>query len=474
MSADDLIGRLAVHYQMISMDQLQLATRHQGAAPQKTLGDILVEQGLISSTQLGQLLEAQRQYMQNRAQKGGTGSTIQSKAPAPPPPPPTGPPSIRLDTGAPAAPTRPGRGRAAGPESVPLTRKEEARLEWLNRMLIHAAGSRASDVHIHANCPVKARINGSLRDLTPQNLSARDTEAIIRASVDERHQRVLDELGEVDFAYELPNVGRFRANVYNQHEGMCAVFHFVPPEIPDLLDLGLPNTLARLTNYKNGLVLITGPAGAGKTTTMAALLDLINEERTDHVLSLEDPIEYMHTSKRCLVNQREVMRHTKSFAAALKSALREDPDIICIGELRDLETISLALSAAETGHLVLGTLHTLGSVRTVNRIIGAYPPEQQGQIRVMLSESLRAVVSQKLLPSCDGGPMALAYELLIVNHAVGNLIREKRTYQLSSVLQTGRSQGMQTLDDSLMELVRAGRITRDTARLNAESPAMFK
>jgi twitching motility protein PilT len=251
------------------------------------------------------------------------------------------------------------------------------------------------------------------------------------------------------------------------------VFHFIPAKPPLLGDLGLPNHAARLIGHQNGLVLITGPAGSGKTSTMAALTNLLNEERTDHVLSIEDPIEYVHSSKRCIVNQREINRHTRSFAAALKSALREDPDVICIGEMRDLETISLALSAAETGHLVLGTLHTQGAVRTINRIVGAYPSGQQPQIRTMLSESLRAVVSQKLIPRADRTGMALAYEMMFLTLASANMIRENRTFQLQSVLQTGRNQGMRSLDDSLIDLVQSGTITRAQAALNADRPETF-
>jgi twitching motility protein PilT len=251
------------------------------------------------------------------------------------------------------------------------------------------------------------------------------------------------------------------------------VFHYIPPTPPSLSDLGLPNTVARVINNHNGIVLITGAAGSGKTSTMAALVDLINEERADHILSIEDPVEYVHQSKNCVVNQRQVNRHTKSFANALRSSLREDPDVICIGELRDLETISLAMSAAETGHLVLGTLHTQGVVRTVNRVIGAFPPAQQPQVRTMLSESLRAIISQKLLPRADRSGMVLAYELLFVNHATANLIRENRTFQLNSVLQTGRSQGMRSLDESIAELLAKGAIDRQTALANAEDPRNF-
>ncbi|HEX2675657.1 MAG TPA: PilT/PilU family type 4a pilus ATPase, partial [Polyangiales bacterium] len=303
-------------------------------------------------------------------------------------------------------------------------------VQWLHRVLVGAAKKLASDIHIHAGSRVKIRRFGDLVDLSKDALSAVDAEAILSASLYDWQREALRVHGEVDFAYSVPHVGRYRVNVYRSQSGLSAAYHYIPAKPPELDELGLPDTIRRLVNHQNGIVLITGPSGCGKTSTMAALVNIINHDREDHILSIEDPIEYVHPSKQCVINQRQVHRHTKSFGAALKSALREDPDIICIGELRDLETISLALSAAETGHLVLGTLHTQGAVRTINRVIGAYPSRQQPQIRTMLSESLRAVISQKLLPRADGQGVVVAYELLLMNHAAANLIRENRTFQL--------------------------------------------
>jgi twitching motility protein PilT len=248
------------------------------------------------------------------------------------------------------------------------------------------------------------------------------------------------------------------------------VFRFIPNEPPSLESLGLPTSIAKFINYHQGMVLCTGPAGCGKSSTLAALVDLINEERREHILTIEDPIEYLHVSKRCLVNQRSVNRHTESFARALRAALREDPDVIVIGELRDLETISLALSAAETGHLVLATLHTNNAIRTVNRMIGAFPADQQGQIRTMMSESLRAIVSQRLMPRADGQGRIAAVEKLVVTKAVGNLIRENKTFQIHSILQTGAAQGMCLLDDSIKQHLRSGAITKEVAGENCENP----
>jgi twitching motility protein PilT len=278
---------------------------------------------------------------------------------------------------------------------------------------------------------------------------------------------------DLDFAYSIPGVGRFRGNVYRQRRGIDAVFRPIPLEPPTLEHLGMPSSLAKLTAFHQGLVLVTGPAGCGKSSTLAALINLINEDRPDHIITVEDPIEFVHQSKHCVVNQRQVRKHTGSFANALRAALREDPDVIAIGELRDLETISLAITAAETGHLVLGTLHTNDAARTINRILDAYPPDQQSQIRAMISESLRAIVSQRLLPTVDGTRQVAALEILLVNIAVSNLIREERVFQLRSVMQTGRNLGMCLFDDSLLELVKKGIISKETARLHCEDPKMF-
>jgi twitching motility protein PilT len=449
----DLIGRLAVHYKLITMEQLTAAIGEQGRAPQKKLGTLLCELGFIDPTQLAQLVEAQRQYLAQQAQQAPQVLRQAQNAPRPAPPPP----------------------RTQRPPPPPeQAHPNPQRVQWLHRILQRATAMDASDVHVHAGTPLKARLFGNLVDLTPEVINAREAEAVLLAAMTREQQTEYVEEGQVDFTYAVPGIGRFRANVYQQHGGACGVFHYIPAEPPMLSDLGLPNAVSRLVANHNGIVLITGPAGSGKTSTMAALINLINEERTDHVLSIEDPIEYLHTSKRCVVNQREVKRHTLSFANALRSALREDPDVICIGELRDLETISLALSAAETGHLVLGTLHTQGAIRTINRIVGAYPSGQQAQVRTMLSESLRAIISQKLIPRADRKGMALAYELLLVNIATSNLIRENRTFQLGSVMMTGRSRGMRLMDDSLSELVQKGLITKKDAALHAEDPRPFK
>jgi twitching motility protein PilT len=343
----------------------------------------------------------------------------------------------------------------------------------LDRLLEHALSVGASDLHVHSGAPLKIRVDGRMSDLAGDLLTARVAARMVDEILTPEQQAALRERGQVDFAYTLPGKGRFRSNAYRQQRGVDAVFRVIPHHPPSLGDLGLPTSLARLANHHQGMVLLTGPAGCGKSSTLAALLNIINEDRHDHIITIEDPIEYIHPSKKCVVNQRQVGPHTGSFARALRGALREDPDVIAIGELRDLETISLALTAAETGHLVLATLHTNNAIRTVNRILGVFPPNQQDQIRTMVSESLRAVVSQRLVARADGGGRVPALEILMANKAVGNLIRENKTFQIKSVLQTGASQGMCQLDASLAELVKSQVITREEAQRNSEDPQRF-
>jgi twitching motility protein PilT len=462
----DLIGRLAVHYKLISLEQLSAATQAQARSPTKKLGGLLVELGFINSTQLTQLVEAQRQYLAHQARQGAKVLREVQREPPARDLPREGPGGSR---GA-VIPIDQARARATEHTFV----DEAQPMQWLQRVLQRAYAMEASDVHVHSGTPVKARIFGDLLNLQPAIVGAREAESVLLAAMGPDYREAFLEEGQVDFTYAVPGVGRFRANVYQQYGGLCGVFHHIPADPPMPADLGLPPSIARLIDHRNGIVLITGPAGSGKTSTMAALINLMNEGRSDHVISIEDPIEYRHKSKRCVVNQREVNRHTHSFGNALRSALREDPDVICIGELRDLETISLALSAAETGHLVLATLHTQGAIRTINRLVGAFAPKQQLQVRNMLSESLRAIISQKLIPRADRSGVALAYELLVVNAATSNMIRENRTYQLASVLQTGRSRGMRSMDDSLLELCSAGTISKKDALLHAEDVRVFK
>jgi twitching motility protein PilT len=469
-----LFGRIALHYKLVSQDQLTEATslwNQEGGL--RGLGEILLETGVLNVRQLEQLRSVQRDYLaKQRAQQEQTAAApaaqqpivVQQPVPAPPPvaAPPAPPESI--------PPPMPAAASVEATASAVPWRQAERRLDAL---LTYAVQQKASDLHLHSAAPVKLRRNGTLADLEDEPLDREVSEAMIREILTPEQQRELDEHGQIDFAYTLSGVGRFRANAYRQQRGMDAAFRAIPPNPPTLEELGLPATLARFANFHQGMVLLTGPAGCGKSSTLAAMVNIINQDRQDHIITIEDPIEYIHRSQKCVVNQRQTGRHTNSFARALRAALREDPDIIAIGELRDLETISLALTAAETGHLVLGTLHTNNAIRTINRILGVFPPSQQEQIRTMVSESLRAVISQRLVIKADGSGRVPALEILVCNKAVGNLIRDNKTFQIKSVLQTGATHGMCLLDASLADLVKNKVITREEAARNAEEPAKF-
>ena len=446
-----LLGRLALHYKLVTREQLERAARLQvEEGGTRRLGEILIAQGSLSERDLERLLAAQRELLakqQAQAQTPAPGAAAPAPAGAAPP-----------AAAAPAAPAAPAIAAGAS----------------LDALLAHAVARGASDVHLHAGAPIQLRIDGALEPLDgAPPLAPAEAERLAAGALDAEQRAQLAAGGQVDLAYTLAGVGRFRGNVYRQQRGLDAVFRAIPAEPPTLDALGLPRTLARFANYHQGIVLFTGPAGCGKSATMAALVHIVNEERRDHIITIEDPIEVVHPSLRCLVNQRQVGRDTGSFARALRAALREDPDVLVIGELRDLETISLALTAAETGHLVFATLHTNNAVRTVNRLVGVFPPEQQSQIRTMVSESLRAVVSQRLLRRADGAGRVPALEVLVNTKAVANLIRESKTFQIRSVLQTGAAHGMTLLDTSLAELVRTGTVAREEALRHAEEPQRF-
>jgi twitching motility protein PilT len=345
----------------------------------------------------------------------------------------------------------------------------EAR-SWLVEVLRAAVQQGASDVHVHAGDVVRMRRYQTLWPISDRALPAEVVRVGLRALLSDDDRLAFDEDGQVDCGLSLPGVGRFRVNVYCQQNGVDGVFRVVKTRPPTLHTLNLPPELAHLTTFHQGIVLVTGPASSGKSSTLAALVHMINEERAEHVVTIEDPIEVLHPSIRCVVNQRQAGRDTSGFARALKAALREDPDVIVIGEMRDRETAQLALTAAETGHLVLATLHTQSAVRTINRVIGEFPPMQQPNIRAMLSETLRAVVSQRLLPRKDGTGVVPAVEVLRTTPAVAHLIRESRTHQLRSVMQTSAALGMQTLEAALTDLVAKGLVDLDVARRAADDP----
>lgn len=485
----ELLARLAVHYRMISREQLRFALRHQQQQPAPySFKEALVDLRLVNRGQLDQLERAAQEYLARKRQKVQAPNKDPGPPPIPsgsrrsleperlligesprsahrPPPPPT--PSLQPI----GQPSLQPIGQPALQPSAPAPSRH---LEWLKRVLHHAEKLGASDVHIHASAPVRVRLLGELTTINPEALRSAEAEATLRACLDPAQLAALEDAGDVDLTFDLTDIARFRVNIYCERQGLCGVFHRVPLSPPRLSDLGLPGSVGKLTHHRNGLLLITGPSGSGKTSTLAALIGLINEERADHVITLEDPIEYQHLSNRCLINQRQLGSHTHSFQNALRSALREDPDVICIGELRDLTSIELAMTAAETGHLVIATMPTMGGIRTLHRLVGAFPKSQQARVRGMLAESLRAVLSQKLLPRADGSKMVLAYELLLINQAAANLIREGRVFQISSILQTGRHQGMQALDDSLMALVQEGALLKEVARRHADNPSTFR
>ena len=322
----------------------------------------------------------------------------------------------------------------------------------------------ASDLHLVSGSAPYLRLAGDMVRLNYKSVSAEVCQALVYGILTDRQKELFEEHLELDFSHPVRDVGRFRVNVFMQRNGLAAVFRLIPEEVPTTEELGLPRQVIDLVDVSEGLILVTGPTGSGKSTTLASIIHTINETRRAHIITIEDPIEFVHQNRQCLINQREVSSHTHSFSNALRAALREDPDIILVGEMRDLETISLAITAAETGHLVFATLHTNSAIKAVDRIIDVFPEGQQAQIRTMLSESFRGVIAQALLPRADGKGRVAAAEVLVNVPAVANLIREGKAYQIPSVMQTGRAQGMLTFDTSVGELVRTGAITPEEGR----------
>lgn len=339
-------------------------------------------------------------------------------------------------------------------------------------LLAFGVKNNASDLHLSAGLPPMIRVDGELRRINMPELDHKGVLDILYDIMNDKQRKAYEEFLETDFSIEIANLARFRVNAFNQSRGAAAVFRTIPSEILSMEQLNLPESFKELTQLHRGIVLVTGPTGSGKSTTLASLVDYINDTKYDHILTIEDPIEFVHQSKKCLVNHREVHRDTLGFNEALRSALREDPDTILVGELRDLETIRLALTAAETGHLVFGTLHTSSATKTINRIIDVFPGAEKDMVRSMLSESLQAVIAQTLLKRVGSGRVA-ALEVMRCNAAIRNLIREDKIAQMYSSIQTGQSQGMQTLDQHLLELVNEKLITKATARVVALNKNTF-
>lgn len=527
-----LFGRLAVKYKLITMAQLNAATAEQARTPSKLqLGQIFVANGWMTDKDVAKLLNVQKQVLDQHRKKqvketpaaaegvvigqldvpngeqpapaAKKKPTLAEEAPVPPtpatpsrptPPPAAAPPSSPPTPAAKAAPApspqvAPQQAAVETPAasvattvstpqatpSVSATSNMPGTIDpEFAAILKQGVEKKASDIHLHSGAVLRMRINAEYLEVGDGLIDCQRAHEMALSILSESQRKIFEEAGELDLAYSLEGVSRFRVNMYRQQRGTDVVLRVVPSSPPSLEDLSMPGELASLTNFHQGMVLITGPVGCGKSSTLAALVNLINEERSEHILTVEDPIEYLHPSKRCLVNQRQVHLHTDTFGASLRAALREDPDVIVIGELRDYETISLALTAAETGHFVLGTLHTNSTIRTVNRLIGVFPPDQQSQVRTMLSEALKAVVSQRMVNRADGTGRVPAIEKLMITKPVGNLIRENKTFQLGSLLQTGKSQGMWLMDQYLEKLVKDGTITNEEALKICESPKAFK
>ncbi|WP_077367735.1 type IV pilus twitching motility protein PilT [Anaerosalibacter sp. Marseille-P3206] len=332
----------------------------------------------------------------------------------------------------------------------------------------------ASDIHITVGVPPVFRINGELHEYGEESLRPDDTKKLVEAVLEEKQLIELNEKGEVDTSFSSPGVGRFRVNAYKQRGSYCMALRIIPLRIPTIDELGLPQIVKELARVPRGLILVTGPTGSGKSTTLASIIDLINSERSCHILTLEDPIEYLHSHNKSVVNQREIGIDSINFSNALRAALRQDPDVILVGEMRDLETISIALTAAETGHLVLSTLHTLGASKTIDRVIDVFPPHQQQQIRIQFASVIQGIISQQLLSKSDESGRVAAFEIMVSTPAIRNLIREEKSHQIDTAIQTGRKFGMEAMDNSILELYKKRLISRDTALNQAFNSELMK
>jgi twitching motility protein PilT len=464
---DRLFGEIAIKLGLVTRQDLGRVVKQILARPGQ-ISRVLLEAGILEEAQVATIqghhdrITRQRQHVRS----------VPSRPPAEPEPPRrhsiAPPPQI-------ATANRPSLSFAAPTLSEPALAQSSEDRPFLEQVLRQAVERGASDLHVHSGAPILMRVAGRLEPLPGAvPVPASDAEKMIAQLLTPKAWQRLASDGQVDFAHEIESVGRFRVNAFRQQRGMDIVFRVIPEARKSLEQLGLPQGLTKLLDFRTGLVLCTGPTGSGKSTTLAALLDVLVGSRKEHVITLEDPIEHVFRAARAWVNQREVESHTESYSRALRAALREDPDVIAITELRDRESISLALTAAETGHLVLATVNTNSAGQTINRMVNSFPGEEQGHVRSMLSESLRAVISQRLVPTADGKARVPAVEVLIGTTAVANTIRDNKTFQLPSLMQTGLSVGMITLDDSLLALVQSGKIKKEDAARLATTKERFK
>jgi len=445
-----LFGRIALYNKLITQEQLNRAIAEISANPGMKLGAALVSLGHLTERQVEKILGLQRKMM---AQQGFATQDIPVPRPEAEP--------VSTPAAAPApAPAAPVPG-----DVFDFTRIEQ--------YLSFAREASGSDLHISVGSPPSVRVNGELQFLEHESFTGDDTEETFRSFLTDAQFRELIEQKSIEFCLTLKDGSRYRVCIFKQRNGYDGAFRLIATGVPAIQQLGLPESVLRLTEYHQGIVLITGPAGHGKSTTLISLVEHLNQTRSEHIITIEDPIEQVLVQKKSMVSQREVNTHTDSFAAALRAALREDPDIIVIGELRDLETISLAITAAETGHLVLATTHTTSALRTINRILDVFPPDQQPQVRAMISESLKGVITQYLVPRADGRGRALAYEILFNTNAIANLIRDDRVFQIHSQMQAGKKQGMVLMDETLRDLVRRNIVAKDVAASFAEAPKSF-
>jgi len=420
----------------------------------------------------GEVTAPRRAAASESAKPAAPASAKPAAAPARPAPPPR-PPRASVIAAAPMVEGPPPEMPAAAPRELPgefASSQYEAAEQKLGKLLRALVSSASSDLHLRVGEPPMFRTHGEIKRQSGSALSVNDLELLVLSIMPERNRGEWKETGDTDFAYEIAGVARFRVNAARDRKGPVAVFRVIPAKVVTVKDMGLSDEVQRLCYLTKGLVLVTGPTGSGKSTTLCALIDLVNSTRTDHIITIEDPIEFVHENKKCLITQRQVHVHTESFKTALRAALREDPDIVLVGEMRDLETIAIAIETAETGHLVFGTLHTTTASSTVDRIIDQFPADRQAQIRVMLSESLKGVISQTLCKKTSGGRVA-AREILLSTPAIANLIREGKTFQIPSIIQTSKKLGMNTLNDALLELVEKKLIDPDEAFMKSVEKA---